>query len=263
MYSYGEVSSLALANNGDLIFKTSGSGSYYRALYCVGNDGNTKWYRVIAAEINPITIGYDGAIFDYAREDGKYYIFETDPETGNVLWKTSAYTASGATNITVADNGDLIAFIAYDTLARIDPVNGNILWKTLAQTSSKQIVIDNSGRICVYDQWSGMHRFNSQNGSESGQAISVPDPICLDGDEKMYYAGGNLIDVYNSDGTKAWSFNYDAGSNSNSLTISPDNIVYVSGTKKVFAIKGDGALAPTGWPSYTHDNRNTFNSNKK
>jgi len=61
-YTYGEVGGLALANNGDLIFKTNGGGSYYRALYCVGSDGQTKWHHFIGAEGTPITIGYNGTI---------------------------------------------------------------------------------------------------------------------------------------------------------------------------------------------------------
>ncbi|NOX84741.1 MAG: PQQ-like beta-propeller repeat protein, partial [Chlorobi bacterium] len=143
VYTYGEVSSLALSDNGDLIFKTSGSGVYWRALYCVGTDGNMKWHRFIRAAGNPITIGYNGIIYDYAAGDGNtHYIFATDPSNGDILWQTKAYTSYGVTNITIADNGDLIAFVANDSLARFDPANGTIIWKSkVTESSTHRILI--------------------------------------------------------------------------------------------------------------------------
>ncbi len=77
VYSYGEVGGLALANNGDLIFKTNGSGSYYRAMYCVDNQGNTKWYRVIGAQGTNITIGSTGTIFDYEYAENIKYLLRS------------------------------------------------------------------------------------------------------------------------------------------------------------------------------------------
>ncbi len=259
-YSYGEVSSLALAENGDLIFKTSGSGVYFRALYCVGTDGNMKWFRFIQASGNPITIGYNGIVYDYSGENNINYLMASDPATGGVLWKIKAYTGYGYTNITVADNGDLIAFLANDSLARINPADGSLIWKSIVKSSNKKILIDHDGLITMYDQFSGIHRYSSQNGSESGQVLSIPESSCIDGFGKMYSVRADGFDVYKNDGTKDWSFN--GAVYGKSLVISSDHVVYAAAGDKVYAIRGDASLAMSGWPAYAHDSRNTFNFNK-
>ncbi|NOX84740.1 MAG: PQQ-binding-like beta-propeller repeat protein, partial [Chlorobi bacterium] len=105
----------------------------------------------------------------------------------------------------------------------------------------------------------GVYRYNSQDGSQSGQVLKN-GLFCFDGSGKMYDAGVNGVKVYQYDGTEAWSFN--TPSYGNTLTISSDNIVYVATADKVYAIRGDGSLAMSGWPTYAHDKRNTFNVNK-
>ncbi len=262
VFTYGEVSSLALSDNGDLIFKTSGSGVYWRALYCVGTDGNMKWHRFIRAASNPITIGYNGIIYDYAAGDGnEHFIFATDPSSGAILWQTKAYTSYGVTNLTVADNGDLIAFVANDSLARIDPADGTIIWKSkVTEYSTHKILIDNNGVINLYANYNwGVYRYKSEDGTQTGQVLKN-GLFCFDGTGKMYDAGVNGVKVYQYDGTEAWIFNTPASGNT--LTISSDNVVYVATTDKVYAIQGDGSMAMGGWPAYAHDKRNTFNANK-
>ena len=109
--SYGEVGALALCNNGDLVFKTCGSGSYYRAMYCVDKNKNTRWIRPIPHNGLPISVGNTGIIFDYEYFENKEYLFAINPDDGNTLWNYKLdFYAAGTNNITIGNStGDIIS----------------------------------------------------------------------------------------------------------------------------------------------------------
>ena len=268
--TYGEVSGLALANNGDLIFKTNGSGSYYRALYCVGSNGQTKWHHFIGADIAPITIGYGGTIYDFGYEmlrDANrqpyylHYLYAYDPNTGNELWKipTDAGVFSGSNNITVAANGDLI-WRNNDKLVRSDPAEGHTIWQVDAESNYANKVIDPAGFIYLYDQWAGTAVFNPQTGAKKESRIHVTSWPVVDSLGHLCGATLNGLNVNDATGTLVWEKNI--GFQGQTVTISADKVIYVADSHKVYAVQGDATMAQSGWPRFSHDNRNTFNVNK-
>jgi len=262
--SYGEIGGLALANNGDLILKTIGSGSYYRAMYCINPQGTTRWYRVIGALGTNITVGSTGIIFDYeyAGNPSIYYLYAVNPDDGGVYWRTQMnYSGNGGDNIAVTDNGDLFCSMA-DSLGLLNPATGEYIWKVLAQTNYKIKLIGNDGLVSVYDQWTGRHYYNISNGAEDKIIESgAGDPMSFDNNGNYYRAVSPGMVCYNSDGEVIWSFNT-GGSKGWTLTISNDNIIYLVSDDNVFAIQGDSPLAQSGWPRASHDNRNTYNYSK-
>lgn len=262
VYSYGEVGGLALANNGDLILKTVGSGSYYRAMYCVNPQGTTKWYRVIGAVGTNITIGSTGIIFDYETWESILYLYAVNPDDGGVYWRTQMYYSGNAhNNIAVTDNGDLLCSMP-DSLGLLNPATGEYIWKILAQTNFKIKLIGNDGLVSIYDQWTGRHYYNISNGAEEKIIESVAgDPMSFDNNGNYYRGASPGMVCYNSNGEVIWSFN-SGGSKAWTLTLSNDNIIYIASGDNVFAIQGDSPLAQSGWPRASHDNRNTYNYSK-
>jgi len=263
--SYGEVSGLALANNGDLILKTSGSGSYYRAMYCVNPQGTTLWYRVIGSIGTNITVGSTGIIFDYEYSGNPniYYLYAVNPDDGGVYWRTQMnYSGNGGDNIAVTDNGDLLCSIANDSLGLLNPATGAYIWKILAQTNFKIKLIGKDAMVSIYDQWTGRHYYNISNGTEEKVIeADASDPMSFDKNGNYYRGVSPGMVCYNSNGEVIWSFNT-GGSKGWTLTISNDNIIYIVSGDKVFAIQGDSPLAQSGWPRVSHDNRNTYNYSK-
>ena len=271
VYSYGAVGGLALKNNGDLILKTPGSGSYYRAMYCVNPQGTTKWYRVIGSNGSNMgtTVGSTGIIFAYETWGEPYgydqdkYLYAVNPDDGGVYWRTQMnYSGTGGNNIAVTDNGDLLCSIANDSLGLLNSATGEYIWKVLAQTSYKYKLIGKEGLVSVYDQWTGRHYYNISTGAEEKVIESAAgDPMSFDNNGNYYRGVSPGMVCYNKNGEVIWNFN-SGGSKGWSLTISNDNIIYLVSGDKVFAIQGDSPLAQSGWPRASHDNRNTYNYSK-
>ena len=264
VYTYEGLGGLALANNGDIITKTNQSGVYYRAMYCISSDGAMKWHRFISATNIPITIGYGGTIYDFER-DASYLglLTATNPNTGALIWSMPAALVSGANNITIADNGNIITLIHTDTLACINPENHNFIWKTAASTVQDYKYISPDGFIYLYDQL-GTYLYNVTTGNKEAGPVLLPHSTTFD--SKGHLLG--IISDYNpyltvtdNAGEIIWENRMD-GFYGWSVAISSDNIVYVANAKKLYAIQSDAPLANKGWPKYSHDNRNTFNYSK-
>ncbi len=258
--SYGSAGGLALANNGDLILKTIGSGSYYRAMYCVSPQGNTRWYRVIGAVGTNITIGITGYIFDYEYWGNNKYLYARNQYDGSVYWKTPMlYSGVANNNIVITHNGGVICSMS-DSLGLLNYTTGEYIWKVVAQTSHKIKLIANDGLVSVYDQWTGRHFYNISNGIEEKIITSnAADPMVFDHIGNYYRGVSPGMVCYNAYQEELWSFNSGGGSNGRSLTLSYDNIIYLVSGGKVFAIQGDYPLGQSGWFCATHDNRNTSN----
>jgi outer membrane protein assembly factor BamB len=260
VYSYGEVGGLALADNGDLIFKTNGSGVYYRAMYCVSPQGNTRWYRVIGATINNITIGYYGTIYDYQSDMGVKYLYAIYPEDGSVRWRKKLnYHEAAANNIVVNQNGHLICSSS-DSLALVNVDIGEYVGKVALSVSEKQKIVDINGFIYVYDVWSGLHVIDSQNGVEK-EILNIGYNCITDEKGRLYRVSLDKFNCYTNTGELSWSFTT-GGANPAAIALSNDNILYVASSEKVFAIQGDAPLPQNVWACPTHDNRNTFNFSK-
>lgn len=267
VYTYGELGGLALADNGDIITKTNGSGIYYRALYCIGTNGEMKWHRFIGAEITPISIGNQGTIYDFNHSaDYQNAISATNPLTGNVMWSFPVQSALSANNnIVFGNNGGIIAMTAGDSLTSINPVDHNILWKSPVNSPNAFKVIDPEGSIFLFNQFVGTYLFNSETGNQIGDPVKIPHYPAID-------SKGHLLGIINENypnlsvtdktGTVQWENKMDNFNGGNCIAISDDKVVYVSNSKKVYAIQGNAALPKSGWPRFSHDNRNTFNFSK-
>lgn len=264
VYTYGELGPMALTNDNDIIIKTTGSGSYYRALYRIGNDGIMQWYRFIGSDEAPITIGNDGIIFDF-EHSSESFLTATNPENGSLIWSIPALIVSGSNNIMIAGNGDVITKTYGDTLARINPSNGNIEWKVSVASSNNQKYMDADENIILYDQFTGSYIYNSTNGSLIKGGLSLPHGIAIDSKNQIYGTLSDndpILSVTDEDGNIAWQcevghVGYYAP------VISDDNAVYwITQDQRVFSLRTDAGLAHSGWPKFSHDKRNTFNVNK-
>ena len=263
VYTYGELGNIALANNGDIITKTTGSGSYYRALYCIGTDGTMKWHRFIGSENNPITIGYQGTIYDYEHDNNGLFLTASNPTTGQLIWSIPSSIGDGNANVTIADNGDVIAHIANDTIIRIDPEDNHTIWKTVATMNYKNMVFGAQGSLYLYDQWTGTSIVDIQTGKVVGDPISgISSSPVIDSKEHLigFFYSSNHTGAIDNTGKIIWESKV-AGF-AKSTIISDEKIVYSSNSKTVYAIQSDAGMAKSNWPRFSHDNRNTFNFSK-
>ncbi len=261
--TYGELGNMALANNGNIITKTTGSGSYYRALYCIGTDGTMKWHRFIGSENNPITIGYQGTIYDYEHDNNGLLLTASNPATGALIWSIPSSIGNGNANIAIADNGDLILHIANDTIVRIDPNDNHTIWKTVATMNYKNKVISAQGFLYLFDQWAGTSMFDIQSGNVVGTPVSgIPSSFVIDSKEHLIGYIFNLRHVGAKDKTGKTIWESKVGAFGKYIAISDEKIVYTFHSKTLYAIQSDAAMTKSNWPRFSHDNRNTFNFSK-
>ncbi len=266
LYSYGELGPLALSNAGELITKTTGSGSYYRALFCIGTNGTIKWYRFIGSELNPISVGADGTIFDFEHDSNGTVLTATNKNTGGLKWSISAdgNAASSQNNILIADNGDVITLITTDNLVRINPATHTTVWKTAAGTYQDYKYMDGFGNIILFDQFSGSYLYSSSNGKLTNSGLPLPHLIAIDSKNHLYGVlndGNAHLSVTDETGKIIWE-NETGIYNGTAAISTEDNIVYVSIASGILALKTDATMAQSGWPRFSHDTRNTFNVNK-
>jgi len=263
LYTYGELGPMTLANNGDLIIKTTGDGSYYRALYCIGSGGTMKWYRFIGSENTDIVIGKYGEIIDFEHDDVGQKLTVSNADDGSLMWSIPANVISAADNITIADNGDIITFIHTDSLIRVNPLTHSVLWKTAASTSSDAKTFDSDGNLFLYDQWAGCSVYDISTGTLIKSDVNLPQNPVIDSKNQLM---GIISDwhphmsVTDNSGNIIWESNIDISGNS--IAVSDDNIIYFSDSKNVYAVQGDAGLNKNAWPKMSHDNRNTNNYSK-
>ncbi len=268
VYSYGELGYMALTNNNDVVIKTMGAGSYQRAYYCISPDGSVKWIQFNVSSSNQrMSIGYDGMIYDVTTIDNLYVLTSRNPDNGELNWTLPVQENTSGNNITFASNGDIITFIHTDTLARINPANHQFVWKTPAGTSHDYKFIAPNGNIYLYDQWAGWYIYNSSNGSMVNSGLSISSQAVSFDEKSQIYGTINdyeaIMHVTDKEGNEIWKtlMGIDGGT----VAVS-DNVVYFrasdNGQESIFALKTDAGLAHSGWPRFSHDNRNTYNYNK-
>ncbi|MCD6246588.1 PQQ-binding-like beta-propeller repeat protein [candidate division WOR-3 bacterium] len=266
VYTYGELGPIALASDGSIITKTSGSGSYSRALYNISTSGNINWYYFIYSTPagTPISVGNNGTIyiFDFTNSNNMYCIRAINPDNGELIWETTANIMEYANNIVIANNGDIIAFVAQDSLARIDYSNHQITWK-INVDSHKNKFIDNNGNLIVFNQYTGSSLYNTSNGNLVNNSLTLPHDLLIDDNNQLYGVISDWsphLSVTDISGNIQWesAMNINGGT----IALSSDKVVYFISDNNIFALQADGALAHSGWPKFSHDNRNTFNATK-
>ncbi len=261
----GELGHLALLNNGDLILKTAGSGSYYRADYCIGTAGNMKWYRFRSSfALNYFSIGYDGTIYDFDNMNNTDVLTAFSPENGNVKWSIPVANGDGSNNIIFTGSGNVITLIHPDTLASIDPETGHILWKKATGTYQHYKHMDSHENVILFDQFRGSYLYSAETGNKVKGPVSLPHMIIIDAKDQIY---GVLSDnnphmsVTDEDGTVLWENPSNVVGGCYALT--EDKRLYeIISDNRILSLKTDAGIPHSGWPKYTHDNRNTCNVNK-
>jgi hypothetical protein len=91
----------------------------------------------------------------------------------------------------------------------------------------------------------------------------LPHNVSIDDKNQLYGVLSDynpILSVTDEDGSVKWESSM--GISGYTIAVSSDKIVYFISDNKIFALQGDGALAHSGWPRFTHDNRNTFNASK-
>ena len=271
VYTYGALGQIALANDGDIITVNSFAGSHRRAVFKIrAGDGGLSWYRFtyMSTAASQITVGKNGTIFKFDNIDQKNVLTALNPENGSLIWSTDAYTPSYYNNISIADNGDLITFVQTDTLARINYSNGQFIWKQNISSWNVAKFIDNNGNVLTYNQWSGSSFYSVSNGSlVKGPFTTLPHNVCIDNKNQLYGVISDYdarLSITDEEGNLKWQSSM--GIYGATTAVSDDKIIYFitveNYVEKLFAVQGDGSLAHSGWPRFSHDNRNTFNASK-
>ena len=270
VWTYGELGYMCLTNNNDVVIKTMGSGFYHRAYYCLTSDKTIKWIKFNdISSHSRMSVGKDGNIYDITTIDNIYVLTSRNPDNGALNWSLPVSVNSGYNNITFTSDGDIITETSGDTLSRIDLVTQHIEWQTdiPIYTGSSSKFISPDGNIYVRSFYNGWYIINPDNGIADVIGEGLPSSI-LNIDEKKQFYGiinawhPNLL-VTDNQGNEIWKTQteIDAGT----VTIM-DNAVYFrasdNGQESIFALQTDASLTHSGWPRFSHDNRNTWNFNK-
>lgn len=281
LYTYGQIGALALANNGDLILGSIGSGVYNRVLYCIDKDGNTKWFNIdaVGGSVGTgIVIGKNGNAFYYTNFNPKNDLVAVNIENGAVIWTKEISSYGGvANNIVIDEEGNLIcSFADVETnkfhLHVIDAIDGSVLWQSDFISSIQKKLIGPDGYYYHYldnnvDKY-GMYRIAAYSNNFTLTNWGI-DMGAIDNQNRLLYSFIDKDDynkiklgLFNTDATVDWSL-YINSLRKNDYLISNDKIIYgVIGHDQVIAIQGDASLAASGWPKLAHDNRNTSNWSK-
>ena len=268
--TYGELGFMTLTNSNDIIIKTMGSGSYFRAYYCINPEGTTKWYQFNSSySSGPMSIGKDGMLYDITKIDNIYVLAVRDPGTGLLSWTLPIETSNLLyNNLVFTEDGDVITFTRGDNLARISTTSHQVKWEIASGASRRFKFIAPDGNIYVYSQFTGWYIYDASNGNQINSGLFISSqPINIDDKFQIY---GTLRDdegfvkVTDKVGTESWRTSMMVGGAT--ITVS-DNVLYFwstdNGEQALFALKTDGSLSHSGWPRFWHDNRNTFNFNKR
>ncbi len=271
IYTYGELGYMVLANNNDIVIKTMGSGSYYRALYCISpDDGTIKWYQFIPGSTHHMSVGKNGIIYDLSSINGTPALTSRSPNTGELNWSIPVESTSTANNIVFAENGDLVLITQKDgkNLVRINPENQQFIWeKHIDAPRFDYKFIAPNGNIYV-SNWTGWYIYDSNNGDVINSDLHISSqPFNYDARNHIIgtindYEG--IMHVTDNVGNELWKTNL--GVNASSIVAS-GNVIYFhaldkDGKDAIYALRTDAGLIHAGWPRFSHDNRNTFNFNK-
>jgi len=269
--TYGELGYMVLANSNDIIIKTMGSGSYYRAMYCISsNTGSIKWYQFIPSNITHISIGKNGMIYAFSSINGTPVLTSRSPDTGGLNWSIPIESTGAGDNIAFTKNGDLVLMTRKDgmNLVRINPANQQFVWKKHidAPRSDYKFIAPN-GNIYV-NNWTGWYIYNSDNGDIINSDLHISSQP-FNYDARNHIIGTindneSIMHVTDNVGNELWKTN--SGVDASSI-IASGNVIYFyaldkDGKDAIFALRTDAGLVHAGWPRFSHDNRNTFNFNK-
>ncbi len=284
--AYSPLVNLCLTNDGNLVVQSFGTiYGFAAALYCITPDGQLKWLdtRKDPTAYN-ISIGPDGNIYDIAElwdESAQLWkpsMLVTSPDDGSILWTQEAFPDVPAEKPVFTSGGDVIFPLKQEenTLVRMETTDFSNIWslKNYGGMYIYSVVDKNDNTFSSFFNAGNIYIPGNTTGDiTSPENIYIPKYPNIDSKENL--TGGQsdaFANIISSDKTGKAVWSYDKmGTNSMSVTISDDKVLYFSSfydtetsknRNRIFAIKWDASLEHSGWPRYTHDNRNTSNYNK-
>ncbi len=277
--AYSPLVNLCLTNDGNLVMQNLGTlFDFVGAVFCVTPSGQLKWLNKRQDPMgSPISIGPDGNIYDEATIPVGYnngvvwedHLIVSDPDNGNTLWNELAFPKNAANKITFASNGDVLYPLKQQDigLARMRISDKSLVWSVKNQDFYTYNVVDandNTFADCFYSRI--YIPGNATGNITSPENIFFPLETNIDENGNLT---GRDSDAHpyliskDTQGNELWKIDY-APIIGASVTIE-DDVLYVASAdnqKKIYAIQWDSSLLHSGWPRYTHDNRNTSNYNK-
>lgn len=257
------LSSPALARDGTIYF-----GSRDRKFYALNPDGTKRWeYPAGDIQLSSPAIAGDGTIYIGTMT---HMLLALRPD-GTKLWEFDAGLPIDSSPALSADG--TIYFTAgfsqgYGQILFAVSPEGSERWRNDSGALSCSPVLGAGGTIYVDNYVSGgISAVNPTNGTvlwTSGgpgtfRAYVASPPVVADnglvytGSWSVYMA--NLFRAMNPDGTTNWTVY--GGTSTGAPTIGPDGRVYFATLSHFVAVQGDAPLAPSPWPKFHQNLRNT------
>ncbi len=257
----------ALGTDGTIFIHTSTD-----SLYAINPDGTFKWAHHSSGNSSPV-IGSDGNVYVCSQE-GKVY--KLDPATGEQkgLHVISGQAIEASPAIDVGRNALYIGdeeglFVSIDLNAF---TTRNWELAAIGETPSSAVIgtdgtvyVGAGGKLLALDpDNNGATKWTFSpplNGIVSTPAVSEAGYVYfLVSTGKKDAVGGDSLYAVNPDSSYRWATGLDFGNwdgFSSAPKIDPDGYIYVGSGYLAWVIGGIGGPAPSPWPVFQHDNRNT------
>ncbi|MEK7678105.1 MAG: PQQ-binding-like beta-propeller repeat protein, partial [Verrucomicrobiota bacterium] len=256
-FTAGGSTTVALGADGRIYF---GSGDH--KLYALNPNGVKAWEFLSTHMVSAPSVGPDGTIY-FASNSGGQKLYAIRPN-GTEKWNFDV-----GSDVVVApaigSDGTIYVGTIGGTFYAVNP-NGTLKWQYGSGRVQSSAAIATDGTIYFGATYGSQLLALNPNGTfkwafnANGYVYSSP---AIDTEGVIYFGAaypgpaGNKFYAVNPDGTKKWEFN--AGdANDSGVAIGSDGAVYFgSHDGKLYALKGNGALANSPWPKFAHDARNT------
>ena len=248
-------------------------GTDWGHFYAINSDGTEKWefQTELGIESSP-AIDLDGTIYIFSTDKHLYAI---NPD-GTKKWEFQLGGVGIIAFSPAIGAGGTIYIGSWDKyLYAINP-DGTLKWKyeanlsissspTIGPNETIYVGVDNAGiGYLLALKADGSEKFRCFLNYDGGQIISSP---AIDANGTIYVGSSNGMFYVNSkdykfyaidpDGTVKWEYQTDDPINS-SPVIGPDGMIYVgSDNGKIYSFTGNGGLANSQWPMFSHDCRHT------
>ncbi len=222
-----------------------------------------KWFFYAGGGTQPPVVGGDGVVF-ISQDDT---IFALDPGNGQPKWRYGM--RQSVVTAPAVDLSRNVIYVGDDDgwLVAVDINDGTRKWETWVGGEISSPVIGADGT--VYLTASGaLAAINPENGNEFWRFVpplngdASPPAVSAEGNVYFLVVGGEQDTLYavNSDGSRRWATGLGAGITGDFISapkIDAEGYVYVGDGTLAFCIVGKGGPAPSSWPMYGGDIRNS------
>ncbi len=234
-------------------------GSWDKTFYALNPDGTLKWqYQSEGEIVSSPAIGGDGTIY-FGSHDRKFYALGPD---GKKKW---AFATGGPIISSAALNRDqCLYFTSVDGCLYSLNYDGSLRWRLrTGGISESSPVIGLEGRIYVgvnQDLWAitpdGKKLWNRWN-----EGVIESAPLALADGSISYVDRWGVLTGLDLERNTKWGFYLDTRGYGG-LTVGATGMIYAPGDSTGFsALRANVRLAPTPWPKFQGNVRNTGNLN--